>query len=239
MDAELTLRFSDTSLDPYLRFFAPKMSPFTTAVADGTIRVVGELADIDHLLVETSVDKLQLKLFDYPAANDGPIQLALNQHVVQVKRFRLVGESTALELSGNVGLARQPHRARRVGRRQPRHPAGVLPRDSQLGQRVAARAGARAARQPGLLRATRRSPTAACATSALPHSLQDINGRLVFDAQGVRIVDAVAQLGGGPVHFGGRIGLNGYAIGASISRRPASRCTCAIRKASARPSTPR
>ena len=98
MDADFTLRFNDTSLDPYIRFFAPKLSPFTTAVADGTIRIVGELADIDHLLVEASVDKLQLKLFDYPAANDGPIQLALNQHVVEVKRFRLVGESTALEL---------------------------------------------------------------------------------------------------------------------------------------------
>jgi hypothetical protein len=104
MDADFTLRFNDTSLDPYIRFFAPKLSPFTTAVADGTIRIVGELADIDHLLVEASVDKLQLKLFDYPATNDGAIQLALNQHVVEVKRFRLVGESTALELSGNVNL---------------------------------------------------------------------------------------------------------------------------------------
>ncbi len=49
MDAELTLQLHDTSLDPYIRFFQPKLSPFTTAVADGTIRVVGELADIDHL----------------------------------------------------------------------------------------------------------------------------------------------------------------------------------------------
>jgi hypothetical protein len=47
MDSELSLRFSDTSLDPYLRFFAPKMSPYTTAVADGTIRVVGGLAGND------------------------------------------------------------------------------------------------------------------------------------------------------------------------------------------------
>src|SRR5215211_2280303 len=49
MDAEMTLRFSDTSLDPYIRFFAPRMSPYTTAVADGSIRLVGELADVDHL----------------------------------------------------------------------------------------------------------------------------------------------------------------------------------------------
>ena len=48
-DAELTFRFHDTSLDPYVRLFVPKLSPFTTAVASGAIRVVGELADFDHL----------------------------------------------------------------------------------------------------------------------------------------------------------------------------------------------
>src|SRR4029453_7545341 len=48
---------------------------------------------------------------------------------------------------------------------------------------------------------------------SLPHSLQDFNGRLLFDAQGIRIVDAAAQLAGGPVKFGGRIGLNGFKVG--------------------------
>jgi hypothetical protein len=51
----VTLHFSDTSLDPYIRLVAG-FSPFNTAIADGTVRVVGELADIDHLLVEATVD---------------------------------------------------------------------------------------------------------------------------------------------------------------------------------------
>jgi translocation-and-assembly-module (TAM) inner membrane subunit TamB-like protein len=213
MDAEATLRFSDTSLDPYIRFFAPRMSPFTTAVADGTIRVVGELSDIHHLRVETTVDKLQLKLFDYPAANEGPIQLALNQDVVQVNRFRLVGEGTALELSGSVGL-------------QDRRIALDAAGDANLG---ILQAFYREIRSSGnaSLHAQVRGPLddpvfsgdaviseGRVRYSALPHSLQDINGRIAFDAQGIRVVDAVAQLGGGPVHFGGRIGLNGFAIGA-------------------------
>ena len=54
MDAEMTLQFTQTSLDPYIRFFQPKLSPFTTAVADGTIRAVGELSDIDHLVIDTT-----------------------------------------------------------------------------------------------------------------------------------------------------------------------------------------
>jgi hypothetical protein len=212
MDVELSLRFSDTSLDPYIRFFAPKMSPFTTAVADGTIRVVGELADIDHLLVETTVDKLQLKLFDYPAANDGPIQLALNQHTVEVKRFRLVGEGTALELSGNIGL----HDNRIALDASGDANLGIL----QAFYREILSSGNASlhAQVRGPLDAPVFSGEATIASGrlryySLPHSLQEINGRIGFDAQGLRIVDAVAQLGGGAVKFGGRIGLNGYQIG--------------------------
>jgi hypothetical protein len=213
MDADMTLRFFDTSLDPYLRFFAPGLSPFATAVADGSIRVVGELSDIDHLLVEANVDKLQLKLFDYPAANEGPIQLALNQHVVEVKRFRLVGEGTALDLSGNVAL----HDGRI---------ALDASGDANLGILQAFYRGIRSSGSASL-RAEVRGPLDKPVFSgnatisngrvryfSLPHSLQDINGRLDFDAQGIRLVDAVAQLGGGTVRFGGRIGLSGFQVDA-------------------------
>ena len=111
MDAELTLRFANTSLDPYLRFFEPRLSPFTTAVAGGTVRVVGELADVDHLVVDARVEQLDLKLFDYRVSNQEPstgeyrpIELALDQHVLNVVRLRLFGEGTQLELDGHVNL---------------------------------------------------------------------------------------------------------------------------------------
>ena len=83
MDAELTVRFRDTSLDPYVRFFEPRLSPFTTAVVGGTMRVVGELANIDQLVVDTHVEQLDLKLFDYRVRNDGPIELTLDQNVAR------------------------------------------------------------------------------------------------------------------------------------------------------------
>ncbi len=212
MDVEMSVRFSDTSLDPYLRFFAPKMSPYTTAVADGTIRVVGELADIDHLLVETTVDKLQLKLFDYPAANDGPIQLALNQHVVEVKRFRLAGEGTALELSGNIGL----HDNRIALDASGDANLGILQafyRDIRSSGNASLHAQVRGPLDAPVFGGQATIAGGRVRYYSLPHSLQEINGRIDFDAQGVRIVDAVAQLGGGPVKFGGRIGLRGYQIG--------------------------
>jgi hypothetical protein len=211
-DVDLTLRFSDTSLDPYIRLVAG-FSPFNTIIADGTIRAFGELADIDHLVVETTVDRLQLKLFDYPATNDGPIQLALNQHVIEARRFKLAGDQTALDLSGTVDLHQQRIAVDASG-------------DANLG---ILQAFYRTIRSTGnaSLHAQVRGPLDHPVFSgdatikggrvryfSLPHSLQDINGRLLFDAQGIRIVDAMAQLGGGPVKFGGRIGLNGFQLGA-------------------------
>ena len=52
MDAELSFRVTDTSLDPYVRAFQPQFSPFTTAVASGAIRVVGELYNPDALRID-------------------------------------------------------------------------------------------------------------------------------------------------------------------------------------------
>ena len=56
----------------------PRLSPFTTAVASGSIRVVGELADFDHLLVDGTVDTLDMRLFDYAVKNAAPIRIALD-----------------------------------------------------------------------------------------------------------------------------------------------------------------
>jgi autotransporter translocation and assembly factor TamB len=47
----------------------------------------------------------------------------------------------------------------------------------------------------------------------LPHSLESINGRVSFDASGIRVDEVTGRLGGGNVTLGGRIGLNGFALG--------------------------
>jgi hypothetical protein len=103
-DVELTLRFSETSLDPYVRFFEPRLSPFTNAIVGGTVRVSGELSDMNHLLVDASVEQLDLKLFDYQLRNNGPIELALDRNVVRIGQLKLVGDGTALDVGGTVGL---------------------------------------------------------------------------------------------------------------------------------------
>ena len=172
-----------------------------------------------------TVDKLQLKLFDYPAANDGPIQLALNRHVVEVKRFRLVGEGTALELSGTVGLHDNRIALDAAGDAN----LGILQafyRDIRSSGDASLQAQVRGQLDNPVFSGNATIANGRIRYFSLPHSLQDINARLDFDAQGIRVVDAIAQLGGGPVKFGGRIGLERVSESAtSISRRPASRCS--------------
>ena len=48
---------------------------------------------------------------------------------------------------------------------------------------------------------------------SLPQSLQGINGRVAFAGDGIRFENVTAQLAGGRVRIGGRVGMDGYTIG--------------------------
>jgi hypothetical protein len=212
MDAELTVRFRETSLDPYVRFFEPRLSPFTTAIVGGTLRVVGELANTDQLVVDATVEQLDLKLFDYRVRNDGPIELTLDQNVLEIGRFRLAGEGTQLQLDGRLGLKDQTIDVQATG-------------DANLGilqgffRNLRSRGTADLKAQ---LAGTFTKPVFSGSATlndgrlrhfSLPHSLESINGRVSFDASGIRVDEVTGRLGGGNVTLGGRIGLNGFALG--------------------------
>lgn len=211
-DAEMTFRFHDSSLDPYVRLFVPKLSPYTTAIASGSIRIVGELADVDHLLVDGTVDSLDTKLFDYTIRNDGPIKIALDRRQVRIDRLDLVGEDTRLKVAGTIGLSDEKIAIQASG-------------DANLGLlqgfsrdiRGSGRATLKAA-VTGPLKAPVFSGSATITRGRirdfeLPNSLDDINGAIQFDARGIRLDDLTATMGGGQVQFGGRIGFDGYLPG--------------------------
>jgi hypothetical protein len=208
-DAELTLRFANTSLDPYLRFFEPRLSPFTNAVAGGTIRVVGELADVDHLLVEARVEQLDLKLFDYSLRNDGGIDLSLDQHVVRIGRLRLAGEGTQLSLDGHVNLHESTISVQASGDAN----LGILQgfyRDIRSSGEATLKADINGPLSKPVFAGSAAISNGRIRQMALPHSLDAVNGRLSFDAGGIRIDEVNGKLAGGDVAFGGRIALSGF-----------------------------
>jgi translocation-and-assembly-module (TAM) inner membrane subunit TamB-like protein len=212
-DAELTFRFHESSLDPYVRLFVPKLSPYTTAVASGTLRVVGELADVDHLLVDGTVDSVEMRLFDYELRNGGPIKLALDQHVIRVDDLQLVGEDTRLRIGGVIGLHDQRIALQAVGDAN----LGILQGFFPNAVRGSGRAELMAAVN-GPLFEPEFSGTATITNGrirhfSMPNSLDAINGVVRFDSRGVGLDDVTATMGGGRVQFGGRIALDGYLPG--------------------------
>jgi autotransporter translocation and assembly factor TamB len=227
MPAELSFSVSDTSLDPYIRAFQPQLSPYTTAVASGTIRVYGELTDIDRLSVDAAIDRLDARFFDYavrnapvdpanddPGARRRPIRLALDRHSIRVTDMRLVGQDTELDVSGNVDL----HNERIAMRANGTANLGIL-----QGFASNVRSSGRA-RLQATLEGPMRDPLVTGRMTiengrlrhfGLPHALDNINGVVAFDTRAIRLDEVTARLGTppGPIQFGGSIGIEGYRLG--------------------------
>jgi translocation and assembly module TamB len=212
MDADLTFTVSDTSLDPYLRAFDPALSPYTTAIASGSLRVVGELADIDHLVVDTTVDKLDLRLFDYRLRNALPIRMALDRHSVRVTDMRLIGDETQLDVSGIVDLHNERIAMRANGAANLGILQGFVPNIRSTGQATLEATLDGPMRTP-VVTGTMTIEDGRIRHFDLPHALENIGGIVRFDSRGVTLDEVTAQLGGGPVRFGGRIGIDGYRPG--------------------------
>jgi autotransporter translocation and assembly factor TamB len=211
-DSEISLRFNDSSIDQYVRLFVPKLSPSTTAVVSGAIRVAGDLTDLASLAAEGTIDTIDMRLFDYSLRNAAPIRLSLGQGQVSVRDLQLVGDDTRLRVAGTVGLVDD-----RIGLR--------VTGDANLGilqgffrdVRGSGRAELTAA-VDGALRQPVFSGSAMIAEGrirhfSLPNALDAINGTVAFDEGGVRLDDLSATMGGGRVQFGGRIGFDGYLPG--------------------------
>jgi hypothetical protein len=211
MDAEMTFRVADTSLDPYVRAIQPSFSPFTSAVASGTIRVVGELYNPDALRIDTTIDQVNLAFLDYRLRNAAPIRLSVERQTMNVDALRMVGDDTELDLTGTVNLDGQTLALQANGAANLAVLQGFLPNVRSSGRaEVTARIG-------GTLAEPVVAGNALLADGRLrqldfPHALEGVNGIVTFDAAGVRIDGVTAQLGGGAVRFGGRIGLSKYQL---------------------------
>ena len=211
MDAELSFRVTDTSLDPYLRVMYPDFSAFTSAIASGTIRVVGELYNPDALRIDSTIEQLNMSMLDYRLRNAAPIRLSVDRQALQVDSLRLIGDGTELDLTGSVNLrdgtlALQANGAANLAVLQ-----GFFADVRSSGRaEVTARIG-------GTMKEPVVAGNALLSNGRLrqlsfPHALEEVNGIATFDAGGLRLDGITAQLGGGQVRFSGRVGASGYRL---------------------------
>ncbi len=211
-ESELAVRFHDMSLDPYLRPFVPRLSPFATAVASGSIRASGRLSDPDHLLVDGTVDSLDMRLFDYALRNAAPIRVSIENRLVKVPDVQLVGDDTQLRVGGQIDLGDERIAMRAGGEAN----LGIL-QGFFHDVRGSGRADVQAS-VDGRLRDPVFSGRATITGGrirhlSLPTALDAINGVVSFDQRSIRFDELTAQMGGGALQFGGRIALEGYQLG--------------------------
>jgi len=209
MDAELAFSVADTSLDPYIRAFNPRLSPYTTAIASGNVRVVGQLANIDQLLVETTVERLDLRLFDYRVRNAAPIRIALDRHTARITEMRLVGDETQLDIEGLIDLHNERMAVRATGDAGLGILQAFVPNIRSSG-RATLQANFDGPMRDPIVSGTMNVDNGRIRHFDLPHALENISGPLRFDTRSIRLDEVTARLGGGPVRFGGRIDVEGY-----------------------------
>ena len=191
--------------------FVPTLSPYTAAIGGGTVRVWGEVYTPDGLHVESAIDDLRVRLFDYELTNRGVLRVRLDGQIVHVDQFVLAGDRTALDVNGQIDLGRDVVTLRANGDANLAVLQGVLPEVRGSGRaEVAAQIGG-----------TTGTPTLSgnalitdgrLRSFAFPHALEAINGIVTFDASTVRLDGLRARLADGAVQFGGRLGLRGLAL---------------------------
>jgi hypothetical protein len=212
VDSDFSLRFNKTLLDPYVRLFEPRLSPYTRAAASGTIRVVGQLANWDRLSATATVDSLDVSLFDYQIWNDGPIRLVFENNTIRAQQLKLAGKDTRLEVTGGVALKEDRMAVNVSGDANLGILQGFFRNVRSSGQAVLSGSINGPLRKPEFS-GEARITDGRIRHMSLPQSLQGINGRVTFSGDGIRFEDLTAQLAGGRVRVGGLVGMDGYTIG--------------------------
>lgn len=212
--SDVRLRFSETALDPYLKFLlTDDISPYTRVVVGGSLGVRGPLGTPDALDVDATIDDATLTLFDYDLRNDGPLRLTFQNGAFSVPALKLRGNGTNLALTGGADTRGRTLNLSAVGDSN----LAVLQLFPQFAGITASGAATLNARLTGSFDAPRLTGDAVIVDGrvrplASPHSLERINGRIEFGSNAITMSDVTGRIGSGDVEFGGSVALDGYRV---------------------------
>lgn len=210
--SDLLFRFTNTTIDPYIRAFRSDLPERLAAEVSGTLEVNGVLRDMEKLQVAAAVEQLGLDVYGHALRNNGTVRFALDRNVVGIERMLLEGEGTALDLTGEIDLGDQGLALRLRG------DAGLALLEDLFPEVRSSGRAALAAEIGGTLRQPLVTGEAVLDGGRLrhlsfPHGLENIEGRIVFEPDGVRLDGLRGDLGTGAVRFGGRVDVQGYEVG--------------------------
>jgi translocation and assembly module TamB len=210
--SDLRLRFSQTALDPYLKFvMTDDISPYTRVVVGGSLSVRGPLGVPQQLLVDASVDDATLTLLDYDLNNDGPIRLRFENGAARIDALTLKGRDTNLSLTGGANTTDRTLDLSASG------DASLSILQAFPGFKNLTTSGATRMRASltGSFDVPRLTGEAVITDGRLrpfgsPHSLESINGRILITPQDILLDGVTGRIGSGNVEFGGGVTLDGF-----------------------------
>jgi len=210
-DSTFHVRFTESSVKPYLDLFVPRLSPWATATMTGSVDVIGPLSLPKDLTINAAIDTANLDLLGYQLENLGQVQLAYDKQIMTVKRLELRGENTSLKLTGGADVRARSWNLAADGDAS----LSIL----QLFLKAAAASGAATlnATLTGSFDAPRLNGKATVTNGRLRpfssiHSLEAVNGVITFGDSGINVDGLNGRIGGGDVTFGGNIAVEGYTL---------------------------
>lgn len=202
--AEVALRFAELDVDPLLRTFFKGRLTGHSRIA-GTAQVRGPLRKPRDLSLEASVQQLALEVENVKLRNDGPLLFAVSGQTLDIRSFRIVGDSTNFSASGQVGLSGERRLNLRAEGRLDLQLLQSLDRDIQSHgvTTVSMLAGGTVASPQ--LQGNVKIAGGAISFIELPNALSDINGELIFNENRLQVQSLSARTGGGKLDLGGYI----------------------------------
>jgi translocation and assembly module TamB len=202
--AALDVAIAQMPVDPFLRAAYPAFPSTVALAAAARATITGPLADPRALVAEGEITGVDLRLPDYPVANRGPILFAVRDRRVEVRQFHLAGEGTDLHVAGTAGLSAPGTLDVSV------EGAADLRALSLVSAELR---GHGAARLSIFVAGTRPAPEVAGTIDldgdglrmrGFPHGVEDVRGRITFDAHSAQWSAVTGTLGGGAVELSGR-----------------------------------
>ena len=208
-DAELTVSMAQAPVDPFIRAFYASFPATVGLSAAGQATLRGPLARPREMAADAEIISVDLRLPDYPVANRGPIVVAVRDGRVDLRQFHLAGEGTDLQVAGSAGLAPDATLAMSV------EGAADLRALSLVSEELRGHGDTRLS---VFVAGTRRAPEVAGTIDlagdgirmrGFPHGLEDVKGRIIFDAHGAQWTGVTGTLGGGAVELAGQAAHEG------------------------------
>jgi translocation and assembly module TamB len=214
--AKIDFRFNRLDVDPLLSDYLKGRVTGHSAVT-GDLHLQGPLRTPRELQVSGNLSDVFAELEHVQLRNNGTIRFSAFEYMLNIQRFRLIGEGTDLEIGGSLQLAgEQALNLNAEGHADLRLIHSFNPDFSSSGT-VAVNLMASGTLPHPIIQGRLQITDGMIQYSDLPSALSDLNGSLVFNENRLQIETLTAHVGGGLVSFGGYATLYNRQVNFDVS----------------------